>query len=178
MHLQTAGSLKYIWGCSLGVRAEWRVQLCNPQKQLSVWWAIPPKASSSKPLMSWAQLHIFSCFEKTQRCLSSVDWSLLLVIMQLDGALSILGIERKQTLLVLQGRRASKLISVITSIFSASYVFRWKDFFPTTSLKSIPCFDGRAVAYPSDATLSDYLSWRQSDTHINNQARAFCIHGD
>lgn len=25
------------------------------------------------------------------------------------------------------------------------------------------------MAYPSDATLSDYLSWRQSDTHINNQ---------
>jgi tRNA(His) guanylyltransferase len=29
-------------------------------------------------------------------------------------------------------------------------------------------FDARAVLYPSDRTLRDYLSWRQADTHINN----------
>lgn len=31
-----------------------------------------------------------------------------------------------------------------------------------------PMFDGRAVLYPADSTLRDYLSWRQADTHINN----------
>jgi len=35
-----------------------------------------------------------------------------------------------------------------------------------------PMFDGRAVCYPTDALLRDYLAWRQVDTHINNQARA------
>jgi tRNA(His) guanylyltransferase len=32
-----------------------------------------------------------------------------------------------------------------------------------------PVFDGRAVCYPNFAVLRDYLSWRQADTHINNQ---------
>ena len=67
------------------------------------------------------------------------------------------------------GRRASKLVSLVTSCFSASYVFFWRDCFPQTELACTPCFDGRAVAYPSDQILLDYLSWRQSDTHINNQ---------
>lgn len=30
-------------------------------------------------------------------------------------------------------------------------------------------FDGRAVCYPTDRNLRDYLSWRQADTHINCQ---------
>jgi len=57
----------------------------------------------------------------------------------------------------------------VTSCFSATYVFLWKECFPQTELTCIPCFDGRAVAYPSDLVLLDYLSWRQSDTHVNNQ---------
>ncbi|KAL7780184.1 hypothetical protein CFE70_010206 [Pyrenophora teres f. teres 0-1] len=32
----------------------------------------------------------------------------------------------------------------------------------------LPSFDGRAVLYPSDDNLRDYLSWRQVDCHINN----------
>jgi tRNA(His) guanylyltransferase len=32
-----------------------------------------------------------------------------------------------------------------------------------------PVFDGRAVCYPNFVVLRDYLSWRQADTHINNQ---------
>jgi hypothetical protein len=36
-------------------------------------------------------------------------------------------------------------------------------------LRAAPMFDGRAVLYPDVATLRDYLSWRQVDTHINNQ---------
>lgn len=37
------------------------------------------------------------------------------------------------------------------------------------ALQSTPVFDGRAVLYPSDRHLRDYLSWRQADTHVNNQ---------
>lgn len=67
------------------------------------------------------------------------------------------------------GRRSAKLISVIVSAFTASFVQSWGLFFPNQSLQSLPIFDARSVCYPSDALLRDYLSWRQADTHINNQ---------
>ncbi|KAK9863407.1 hypothetical protein WJX84_003746 [Apatococcus fuscideae] len=69
----------------------------------------------------------------------------------------------------LYGRRKSKLISLIVSCFTAHYIHSWGSFFPTKQLQHLPIFDGRAVCYPSDRTLRDYLSWRQADTHINNQ---------
>ena len=69
------------------------------------------------------------------------------------------------------GRRASKLTSLVVSLFSASYVRGWATHFPDTPLLSTPFFDGRAVLYPTDQCLRDYLSWRQVDTHINNQVR-------
>jgi tRNA(His) 5'-end guanylyltransferase len=67
------------------------------------------------------------------------------------------------------GRRASKIISTITSCFSGNYVRLWPQFFPDTPLRYTPVFDGRAVCYPSLKVLKDYLAWRQADTHINNQ---------
>jgi tRNA(His) 5'-end guanylyltransferase len=67
------------------------------------------------------------------------------------------------------GRRASKIISTITSCFSGNYVRLWPQFFPDTPLRYTPVFDGRAVSYPSLKVLKDYLAWRQADTHINNQ---------
>jgi tRNAHis guanylyltransferase/Thg1 C terminal domain len=67
------------------------------------------------------------------------------------------------------GRRSSKLVSLVTSCFTGNYVRSWPAFFPQTPLRSTPIFDGRAVCYPSDRLLRDYLSWRQADTHINNQ---------
>ncbi|KAI5066173.1 hypothetical protein GOP47_0018797 [Adiantum capillus-veneris] len=69
----------------------------------------------------------------------------------------------------LYGRRSSKLVSVIVSLFAASYVFKWQTFFPDKKLQYPPAFDGRAVCYPEDSVLRDYLSWRQVDCHINNQ---------
>ena len=69
----------------------------------------------------------------------------------------------------LYGRREAKIVSVITSLFTASYVMAWPRHFGDAPLLSAPVFDGRAVAYPSDAVLRDYLAWRQADTHINNQ---------
>ena len=38
-----------------------------------------------------------------------------------------------------------------------------------------PLFDGRAVLYPSEAIVRDYLAWRQVDTHINNQVMRHCM---
>lgn len=71
------------------------------------------------------------------------------------------------------GRRASKLVSLIASCFSASYVRQWPAHFPDTPLAATPMFDARAVCYPSDQTLRDYLSWRQADTHVNNLVRGW-----
>ena len=69
------------------------------------------------------------------------------------------------------GRRASKLVSLVVSCFTGRYVALWPDAFPGRALRRPPMFDGRAVCYPTDAALRDYLAWRQVDTHINNQAR-------
>ena len=66
------------------------------------------------------------------------------------------------------GRRSSKHVSRLTS-FTGNYVRLWPDFLPDTPLTATPLFDGRAVLYPTDQALRDYLSWRQADTHINNQ---------
>ena len=60
-------------------------------------------------------------------------------------------------------------MSLVTSCFTGSYVRFWGDFFPDTQLQWTPMFDGRAICYPTDAILRDYLAWRQADTHINNQ---------
>ena len=67
------------------------------------------------------------------------------------------------------GRRESKLVSLITSSFTGNYIRNWSKFLPDVPLQSTPLFDGRAVCYPTDQILRDYLSWRQADTHINCQ---------
>eukprot|EP00897_Mesotaenium_endlicherianum_P010344 jgi/Mesen1/9338/ME000061S08787 len=55
----------------------------------------------------------------------------------------------------------SKLVSVVASLFAAQFVLHWGSFFPETPLEYTPAFDGRAVCYPTDGILRDYLSWRQ-----------------
>lgn len=65
-------------------------------------------------------------------------------------------------------RREAKITSTLCSLFTANYVFSWSKFFPGMALKYPPSFDGRAVCYPTDQNLRDYLSWRQADCHINN----------
>lgn len=70
------------------------------------------------------------------------------------------------------GRRASKLSSLIASCFTGSYVRLWGEHLgPETPLAATPMFDARAVLYPTEAALRDYLSWRQADTHVNNLVR-------
>ena len=67
-------------------------------------------------------------------------------------------------------RRSSKLLSVIVSCFSSSFVFLWSQYFSDIPLQRdlIPVFDGRVVSYPTTKNIRDYLSWRQADCHINN----------
>ena len=68
----------------------------------------------------------------------------------------------------LYGRRSAKITTNVVSLFASTYVFNWSKFFPTTELQYPPSFDARAVLYPTNETLRDYLSWRQVDCHINN----------
>mmetsp|Transcript_15978 Transcript_15978/g.34684 ORF Transcript_15978/g.34684 Transcript_15978/m.34684 type:complete len:259 (+) Transcript_15978:1126-1902(+) len=69
----------------------------------------------------------------------------------------------------LYNRRSSKLTSVLVSMFTAAYVHRWSEYFPEKPLQYLPAFDARAVVYPTDTILRDYIAWRQADCHINNQ---------
>lgn len=66
------------------------------------------------------------------------------------------------------GRRESKLMSNIVSLFSSSFVFYWGNYFNELKLQYPPMFDSRTVVYPSLENIRDYLAWRQVDCHINN----------
>ncbi|BGP54993.1 hypothetical protein JCM8202_005985 [Rhodotorula sphaerocarpa] len=70
----------------------------------------------------------------------------------------------------LHGRRSSKIVTLVVSVFTAAYVSLWPQYFPNSplSLEHLPVFDGRAVQYTSEEEVRDYLRWRQVDTHINN----------
>lgn len=61
-------------------------------------------------------------------------------------------------------RRESKLVTTITSTFTSWYMHLWPHYFPETPLgPPLPTFDGRAVCYPTEGNLRDYMSWRQAD---------------
>ncbi|KAG1679116.1 hypothetical protein FOA52_000471 [Chlamydomonas sp. UWO 241] len=67
-------------------------------------------------------------------------------------------------------RRSCKIVSLITSCFTSNYVRLWASVMgPERPLLASPMFDGRAVLYPTERLIRDYLSWRQVDTHINSQ---------
>ncbi|KAI0035704.1 tRNAHis guanylyltransferase [Vararia minispora EC-137] len=68
----------------------------------------------------------------------------------------------------LYNRRHAKILTTLTSLFTARYLYHWSDFFPNTPLQYPPTFDGRIVLYPSEKEVRDYFAWRQADTHINN----------
>ncbi|BGP23938.1 tRNA(His) guanylyltransferase [Rhodotorula toruloides] len=70
----------------------------------------------------------------------------------------------------LHGRRSSKLVTLVVSVFTAAYVALWPQYFPNSplELEELPVFDGRVVQYTNEAEVRDYLRWRQVDTHINN----------
>ncbi|KAA8910122.1 putative tRNAHis guanylyltransferase Thg1 [Sphaerosporella brunnea] len=68
-------------------------------------------------------------------------------------------------------RRESKIVTLITSLFTAYYIHLWPAHFQGERFilsPPLPSFDGRAVIYPTTRNLRDYISWRQVDAHINN----------
>ncbi|KAI4328578.1 hypothetical protein L6164_020918 [Bauhinia variegata] len=66
-------------------------------------------------------------------------------------------------------RRASKVLSIITSFFTSAYVRKWREFFPEKELQYPPCFNGRVISCASIEVLQAYLLWRQNICHVNNQ---------
>ncbi|BFY97604.1 hypothetical protein BsWGS_00644 [Bradybaena similaris] len=68
----------------------------------------------------------------------------------------------------LYGRRASKIISSVVSLFSSAFTLYWPHFFNVQELKYPPVFDAKVALHPSEDNLRDYLSWRQADCDINN----------
>jgi len=69
---------------------------------------------------------------------------------------------RKST--ALYNRRHAKIVTTLTSLFTSSYVFHWRTYFPDTPLRYPPSFDGRIVLYPGEREVKDYFAWRQADT--------------
>ena len=62
----------------------------------------------------------------------------------------------------------------MVSTFTAHYVFAWSRYFQHAPLTApLPSFDGRAVCYPSDVNLRNYLSWRQVDCKCTGRAPDF-----
>ena len=68
----------------------------------------------------------------------------------------------------LYGRNRDLIISSVVSCFSSYFVLGWNNFFQNTKLQYEPSFDARAVIYPTEDIVIDYLSWRQADSHINS----------
>ncbi|KAL2337357.1 hypothetical protein Fmac_011803 [Flemingia macrophylla] len=71
-------------------------------------------------------------------------------------------------------RRASKVLSIITSFFSSVFVRKWGEFFPQKELQCPPSFHGRVIACASTEALQAYLLWRQNICHLGNQ-REQCL---
>lgn len=66
-------------------------------------------------------------------------------------------------------RRASKVLSIITSFFASMYVRKWSEFFPKMDLNYPPSFHGRVISCASIEVLQAYLQWRQNICHVSNQ---------
>jgi tRNA(His) guanylyltransferase len=57
--------------------------------------------------------------------------------------------------------RASKLVMIVVSMWTACCVFPVAFFTDVSLTAPLPSFDGRAVQCPSVQNLRDYMSWRQ-----------------
>ena len=51
----------------------------------------------------------------------------------------------------------------VTSLFTAAYVLHWQRMM-NRELQTLPSFDGRVVAFPSETEVRDYFAWRQADS--------------
>ncbi|KAJ8766825.1 hypothetical protein K2173_008379 [Erythroxylum novogranatense] len=66
-------------------------------------------------------------------------------------------------------RRASKILSLVMSFFTSTFVTRWKEFFPQKELRYPPSFHGRVISCATTEVLQQYLAWRQHECHVTNQ---------
>lgn len=66
-------------------------------------------------------------------------------------------------------RRASKILSLVVSFFTSTYVTKWRAFFPQKDIKYTPSFRARVICCASMEVLQAYLLWRQYECHTNNQ---------
>ncbi|XP_057774974.1 tRNA(His) guanylyltransferase 1-like isoform X3 [Salvia miltiorrhiza] len=66
-------------------------------------------------------------------------------------------------------RRGSKILSLIVSFFTSTYVTKWRSLIPQKDLKYAPSFRARVICCASMEVLQAYLLWRQYECHINNQ---------
>jgi tRNA(His) guanylyltransferase len=64
------------------------------------------------------------------------------------------------------GRRSSKILSTVVSLFTSAYIMNWHRYFDTSlpNMDHPPSFDGRIVLYPSEKEVRDYFAWRQVDS--------------
>ncbi|CAI0556151.1 unnamed protein product [Linum tenue] len=69
-------------------------------------------------------------------------------------------------------RRASKILSLVTSCFTSVFVDKWKEFFSERELKFPPSFSGRVIVCATVDVLQHYLAWRQHECYITNQHSA------
>ncbi|XP_027355426.1 tRNA(His) guanylyltransferase 1-like [Abrus precatorius] len=65
-------------------------------------------------------------------------------------------------------RRASKVLSIVTSFFSSVFVRKWGEFFQEKEMLYPPSFYGRVTACASIEALQVYLLWRQNICHLND----------
>ncbi|KAK5008631.1 hypothetical protein LTR28_003717 [Elasticomyces elasticus] len=109
-----------------------------------------------------------------QRALDLMNAAAVEVVRQFDDIVIAYGQSDEYSFILhkdcaLFDRRASKLATSIATTFTAEYVLSWPEHFPNMPLsRPYPTFDGRCVTYPTAEHIRDYLSWRQTDCHINN----------
>nr|XP_009760409.1 PREDICTED: tRNA(His) guanylyltransferase 1-like isoform X2 [Nicotiana sylvestris] len=62
----------------------------------------------------------------------------------------------------------SKILSIIVSFFSSTFVTKWKEFFSQKELSVFPSFHSRVISCASIEVLQAYLLWRQTECHTSN----------
>ncbi|MCL4144752.1 UNVERIFIED_CONTAM: hypothetical protein GTU68_003035 [Idotea baltica] len=65
-------------------------------------------------------------------------------------------------------RRASKLLSNLTSLFSSCFVTEWNCSLLNSPLSRLPTFEGSIYLFPKDQCLRDFLTREQTYCHVRN----------
>ncbi|GJU66125.1 tRNA(His) guanylyltransferase 1-like protein isoform X1 [Tanacetum coccineum] len=65
-------------------------------------------------------------------------------------------------------RRASKLVSVIVSLFTSSYRMKWTEFFPNKDMRSGAFFEGEVLCLKRTSDIQAYLAFKQRECYENN----------